>query len=86
MLYGLAKRMLPDLDKRDASRWVGGRPLTPDSLPIIGQVPGMPRVYLALGHGQFGMTLGAISGKIIADLAAGRVPAVDLTPYRVDRF
>jgi len=86
MLYRLAKRMLPDLDNRDAVRWMGGRPLTPDSLPVIGQVPGLPKVLLAMGHGQFGMTLGAITGKIIADIAAGRMPPVDLTPYRVDRF
>ncbi len=86
MLYSLAKRMLPDLDNRNAERWVGGRPLTPDSLPIIGAAPGLPRTFLALGHGQFGMTLGAITGKIIADLASGRTPQVILSPYRADRF
>lgn len=86
MLYTLAKRLLPELDNRNAVRWTGGRPLTPDSLPVISPAPGSPRVTLALGHGQFGMTLGAITGRIIADLAAGRTPPVDLTPYRADRF
>jgi D-amino-acid dehydrogenase len=86
MLYRLARHMLPDLDNRNAVRWMGGRPLTPDSLPVIGPVPGLPNVLLAMGHGQFGMTLGAITGKIIADLAAGRTPSADIRPYRVDRF
>ncbi len=86
MLYGLAKRMLPALDDRDAERWMGHRPMMPDSLPVLGPAPGQPRVLLALGHGQFGMTLGAISGRIIADLAAGRAPPLDLAPYRADRF
>ncbi len=86
MLYRLAKRMLPDLDNRNAVRWMGGRPLTPDSLPVIGPVPGWPNVILAMGHGQFGLTLGAITGKIIADIATGRTPPVDLKTYRVDRF
>ncbi len=86
MLYRLARRMLPDLERQDATRWVGDRPLTTDSLPVIGPAPGWPRVLLALGHGQFGMTLGAITGQIIADLATGRPPPLDLEPYRADRF
>jgi D-amino-acid dehydrogenase len=86
MLYRLAKRMLPALDDTDAARWMGHRPLLPDSLPAIGHAPGHHGVLLALGHGQFGLTLGAITGQIIAALAAGREPPVDLSPYRPDRF
>ncbi len=86
MLYALAKRMLPALDDNEAERWMGHRPLLPDSLPAIGQVPGHPKILLALGHGQFGLTLGAITGQIIAALATGREPPVDLTAYRPDRF
>jgi glycine/D-amino acid oxidase-like deaminating enzyme len=86
MLYRLAKRMLPALEDKGAARWMGHSPLLPDSLPAIGQAPGHPKVLLALGHGQFGLTLGAITGQIIAALAAGHEPPVDLTPYRPDRF
>ena len=86
MLYGLARRMLPALENKGATRWMGHRPLLPDSLPAIGEAPGHPRVLLALGHGQFGLTLGAITGQIIAALALGREPLVDLGPYRPNRF
>ncbi len=86
MLYELARRMLPALENDGAARWMGHRPLLPDSLPAIGRAPGHPKVLLALGHGQFGLTLGAITGQIIAALAAGRDPPLDLTPYRPDRF
>jgi len=86
MLYGLAKRMLPALVDSGAVRWMGHRPLLPDSLPAIGRAPGHPTILLALGHGQFGLTLGPITGRIIAALAAGREPPVDLAPYRPDRF
>jgi D-amino-acid dehydrogenase len=41
-------------------------------------------VLFAFGH--FGLTLGAISGKLIAEMAAGQPTTIDITPYRVDRF
>ena len=58
----------------------------PDSLPVIGRAPGHDNAYLAFGHGHLGLSMGAVTGRIIADLAAGRAPPVDLTPYRPERF
>ena len=58
----------------------------PDSLPVIGPVPGSDRVFLAFGHGHLGLTLGAITGQLVADLVAGRDSGIDRTPYRADRF
>lgn len=43
-------------------------------------------VYLAFGHGHLGLTLGAITGRVIADLAAGRAPTVAMAPYNIPRF
>ncbi|MDP6884889.1 MAG: FAD-binding oxidoreductase [Rhodospirillales bacterium] len=79
-----ARDLIPGLNPAGASRWMGNRPSTPDSLPIIGPSPHNPNVLFAFGH--FGLTLGAISGKLIAEMAAGRPTTVDTTPYRVDRF
>jgi D-amino-acid dehydrogenase len=53
---------------------------------VIGRSPHFPNVYLAFGHGHLGLTLGAVTGRLVADLAAGRPPAVDLAPYRAERF
>jgi D-amino-acid dehydrogenase len=65
---------------------VGLRPLTSDTLPVLGPVPGLARVFLATGHGPTGLTLGPYSGKIIADLALGQSAATDIRAFHVTRF
>jgi glycine/D-amino acid oxidase-like deaminating enzyme len=64
----------------------GFRPMTPDGLPILGRVPGWENVVLATGAGSKGMLLGAGMGECAADLVIGRDPAVDLRPFRLERF
>ena len=49
------------------SSWVGSRPSTPDSLPVIGRVPGHPDFVLAFGHGHLGLTLSAVTGRLVAE-------------------
>ena len=80
------KMLYPNLDDSGATRWMGPRPSTPDSLPVIGAHPGHPGVLFATGHGTLGLTLSAITAEIVGDLAVGRVPNFDLAPYRPDRF
>jgi D-amino-acid dehydrogenase len=58
----------------------------PDSLPVIGPSARHPSVYYAFGHGHLGLTLGAITGRMISDLVAARAPAIELAPYRLTRF
>lgn len=65
---------------------IGFRPKSPDGLPILGQVPGQDRLYLATGHGPAGLSLGAHAGAMVADLVLGKNVPLDLTPYRPDRF
>lgn len=65
---------------------VGLRPLTRDTLPVLGPVPGVRGVFLVTGHGPTGLTLGAYSGKLVAGLIAGKAPALDLTAFAVARF
>ena len=85
-LLKIAERMLPGLNGAGRTQWMGHRPSTPDSLPVICRSPRFASVYLAFGHGHLGLTLGAITGRIIADLAAGRTPPVSLAPYDIRRF
>ncbi len=85
-LIPAAKRMLPALKGREESVWMGFRPSLPDSLPVLGFSSQSNRVLYAFGHQHLGMSLGAITGQLIADLVAGRETAVDMHPYRANRF
>jgi D-amino-acid dehydrogenase len=67
-------------------RWMGPRPTLPDYLPAIGRLERSPRVLYAFGHQHLGRTLAAITAELIAALACDRPPAVDLTPFRIERF
>jgi D-amino-acid dehydrogenase len=80
------RRMFGELDEKGRSDWMGFRPSIPDSLPVISRGKRYANTYFAYGHGHLGLTLGPITGKLIADLVAGRDPGVDLTPFRIDRF
>ncbi|MCA0276565.1 MAG: FAD-binding oxidoreductase [Proteobacteria bacterium] len=67
------------------SRWMGFRPSLPDSLPVIANSPRTDRVTYAFGHGHVGLTLAAITGRLVAGLI-GRERAADLDAFRPDRF
>ncbi len=82
----LTKRMMPDLNTEDTEEWMGIRPSFPDSLPCIEEVPGHPGLFAAFGHSHFGLTMAPMTGRIIADLATGTSPNLDLAPYSSARF
>tara|TARA_A100001037_G_scaffold261760_2_gene250950 strand:+ start:5206 stop:6480 length:1275 start_codon:yes stop_codon:yes gene_type:complete len=84
-LLPYAKRMLPDLNIEESSRWLGFRPTLPDSRPIIGASPVHSDVFLAFGHQHYGLSLGPVTGRLIADMVAGRDPGLDLAPFRAHR-
>ena len=68
-----------------ASRWMGVRHSTPDSLPVIGPLPDNRRIILAFGHGHLGMTLAAVTGQLVADCLSNLQPnelATALSPAR----
>jgi D-amino-acid dehydrogenase len=58
----------------------------PDGLPVIGPSSASPYVIYAFGHQHLGVTLGGVTGSVVADLVAGRTPPVDLNPYSPSRF
>ncbi|HZD26802.1 MAG TPA: FAD-dependent oxidoreductase [Alphaproteobacteria bacterium] len=86
LLLRHARRLFPELADEGAERWMGFRPSLPDSLPVISASPHRPNVFFAFGHGHLGLSLAAVTGRMVADLAAGRRPVVDPQPFRVDRF
>jgi D-amino-acid dehydrogenase len=73
----------------EAHRWAGLRPLTPDGLPLIGFPAHVDNLILATGHGHLGISLGAVTGEAVAQLAGGRSTTTapdDLTPFSPQRF
>ncbi len=85
-LLQLPRRYLPGLDEREARQWMGQRPATPDSLPVIGASPSSDRVLYAFGHGHLGLTQAATTGLLLGDLLQQRRPRLDLAPYSIGRF
>jgi len=74
----------PNLQWKGEKRWLGHRPATTDSIPVIGQA--VPGVYAAFGHQHVGLTGGPKTGRVVADLIAGRHPNFDMAPYGPERF
>ncbi len=66
--------------------WRGLRPLSPDGLPILGRLTRHPQIIVAGGHGMIGMAQGPISGRLVAELARGVTPSMDLSPFSGSRF
>ncbi len=66
--------------------WMGHRPSMPDGLPCLGPASGCADVIHAFGHGHVGLTAGATTGLIVADIIAGRSARIDLAPYAASRF
>ncbi len=66
--------------------WVGPRPVLPDYLPAMGRVAAAPQVLYAFGHQHIGLTLCAVTARAMADLVAGRTPAVDVSAFDLRRF
>ena len=90
ILLEQGRRMLPQLaaeySEDRVSMWMGHRPALPDSLPALGPSRATPDVVYAFGHGHIGMTSAPMSGKIVADLIAGRAAPIDIAPFAPGRF
>lgn len=66
--------------------WMGSRPCFADSRPVIGPAPGQPGLWLDYGHAHWGLTLGPVSGRLLAEMITGATPFCDPKPYSADRF
>lgn len=86
-LIPLACSLLPGIGGQGIQReWMGFRPSTPDSVPVIGRSPHCSNVFYAFGHGHVGLTLSAVTAQLIAGMVGGRPDPFDMKPYRIDRF
>ena len=73
-------------DAAPISEWCGLRPCLPDGLPAIGAAPGIPGLFVATGHAMMGLTLGPVTGQLVAECVLDGAPSADLQALRVGRF
>jgi D-amino-acid dehydrogenase len=81
-----ASRYLDGLKTENVTEWMGQRPMTADSTPVISISPGHSNVFYAFGHGHYGLTQGPTTGRIIADMVLDKEASIDLSAFRFDRF
>jgi len=92
MLYQHAKQLLtelPELEKnaeQSKNCWLGFRPSLPDSLPVISKAPKHNNITFALGHQHLGLTLGAVTGKLVGQIIDQQSTDIDITPFCISRF
>ena len=78
--------LVPGTQVDQASTWMGFRPSLPDHLPVLCQAPRHRGVFFAFGHQHLGLTLAAVTARLVAELVQGRAASIDLAPYHVGRF
>jgi D-amino-acid dehydrogenase len=87
-LWHVFKRALPGLNQPDetTTRWMGRRPGTPDSLPVLGASATVKNMFYNFGHGHMGLTWGPTTGRLLSEVMVGKASNTDLTPFGVQRF
>lgn len=86
ILLKLGTQMFPGLQTKGFTRWMGHRPTLPDGLPVLDRAPLHRNAFFAFGNGHFGLTAAPMMGKVIAELAKGQEPSIDLTPFHASRY
>lgn len=82
----VAREMLRFGERLDADPWRGARPCTPDMKPVIGAAPAHHNLWFAFGHAHHGLTLGAVTGRLIAEMISGEAPFLETAPFSAARF
>ncbi|NUY00028.1 NAD(P)/FAD-dependent oxidoreductase [Paraburkholderia youngii] len=82
----IARTLFPLGERLDPEPWMGRRPCTPDMMPIIGPATKHQGLWFAFGHAHHGLTLGPVTGRLIAEMMTGEQTLVDPRPFRVERF
>ena len=85
LLRRQVKALFPDLTYDRVDEWMGHRPSTPDSLPVIGTAPRADNLTLGYGHQHVGLTAGPKTGRWLAQIASGRGPNTDLGAFSPGR-
>jgi D-amino-acid dehydrogenase len=81
-----AHALFPLGEAVDAKPWKGARPCLPDMLPVIGKAPRHAGLWFDFGHQHHGLTLGPVTGRLLAEMMTGEAPFADPTPFAAERF
>ena len=81
-----AKQLFPLGNPVEMQPWLGARPCFADSRPVIGRAPGQQNMWLAIGHGHWGLTLGPATGRLLAEMMTEATPFMDPAPFRAERL
>jgi D-amino-acid dehydrogenase len=81
-----ARALFPLGDAIDAEPWKGARPCLPDMLPVIGKAPRHQGLWFDFGHQHHGLTLGPVTGRLLAEMMTGETPFADPAPFAAERF
>ena len=73
-------------DFANVEPWSGLRPCSPDGLPFLGRTRRYRNLTVATGHAMMGLSLGPITGRIVAEIISGVSPEIDITLLSPDRF
>jgi D-amino-acid dehydrogenase len=82
----MARAMFPLGEPIESQPWMGSRPCLPDMLPVIGRAPRHKGLWFDFGHQHHGLTLGPVSGRLLADMITGQSPFTDPKAFSVERF
>jgi D-amino-acid dehydrogenase len=91
-VHGIVKSVhayFPKFSEKDfegVNPWAGLRPVSPDGIPYLGKVNGLPNLIAATGHAMMGLSLGPVSGRLVADLLAGDTPFRPIEAMAPGRF
>ncbi len=86
LLENNIRAAIPGITWKRTVEWMGHRPSMADSIPVIGEVPGLSGAFTAFGHDHVGLTGGPKTGRILAQMISGRHSNLDLNPYSPARF
>jgi D-amino-acid dehydrogenase len=82
----LAQKLFPLGERVEPAPWLGARPCFADSRPVISRAPRQSGLWLALGHAHWGLTLGPVTGRLMAEMVSGATPFCDPQPFSAERF
>ncbi|WP_439922543.1 NAD(P)/FAD-dependent oxidoreductase [Nitrobacter sp. JJSN] len=82
----MARELFPLGGAIDATPWMGRRPCMPDMLPVIGKAARHAGLWFDFGHQHHGLTLGPVTGRLLAEMMTGEEPLADPRPFAAERF
>ncbi len=83
---GVGRFLNVDRPMEEESTWFGWRPMTTDSVPVIGRSPRHDNLFLAAGHNMLGLSMAPATGKLVAEMVTGVDVHIPVEPYGINRM